>query len=82
MAQIVPFPPARRVDFVERHARMIAGMSAEAGEGHMQRQIDIQRQTLERKGVAADLIEAELKALESAIRAALWRTIMAPGGRA
>lgn len=82
MHEVIPFPLARRIDFVERHARMIAAMSAEAGEGHLQRQLEIQRQTLARKGVSAAAIELELKGLASAIRSALWRVVFAPGGRA
>lgn len=82
MAQIVPFPLARRLDFVDRHARMIAGLSPEAGEGHLSRQLKIQRDTLARKGVAAGVIDVELKSLESAIRVALWRTIITPSGGA
>jgi len=35
MAQMLAFPLARRVDFVERHARMIAGMSRLLGEEHL-----------------------------------------------
>lgn len=80
MAEVLPFPLAARVDFVERHARLIAGMSAEVGEAHLQRQLKVQADTLARKGVAPELIESELKALESAIRAALWRNVFAPSG--
>jgi hypothetical protein len=81
MHEIVPFPLARRLDFIERHARLVASMSADVGEGHIQRQLEIQRQTLARKGVAAPAIEHELNSLASAIRAALWRVVLTNGGR-
>jgi hypothetical protein len=75
-AEIVPFPLARRRSFVERHARIIAGMRADAGERYLQRQLLIQFDTLERKGVACDVIERECLALASAIRAAIWKAIL------
>ena len=81
MGMIVAFPLARRLDFVERHARIISNMSAEVGEGHLQRQLDIQHQTLARKGVSDVAIRAELRSLQNAIRAALWRVVFAPRGR-
>lgn len=78
---VLPFPLRRRVAFVDRQARHIAGMNAEAGERHLAYQIKLQRDTLSRKGVDPARIDAEIKALEAAIRAALWRAVLAPGGR-
>ncbi|MGN6285199.1 MAG: DUF6074 family protein [Afipia sp.] len=80
MAEIIPFPLAHRRAFVERHARLIAGMSAEAGERHLIRQLEIQFDTLARKGVNCDLVEREVVALRNAIRAALWSAVLTPGG--
>jgi hypothetical protein len=78
MAEIVPFPLIRRKAFIERHARLIAGMGAEAGERHLRRQLLIQFDALERKGVACETIEREVLTLGSAIRAALWKAILTP----
>jgi hypothetical protein len=75
-AEIVPFPLARRRSFVDRHARIIAGMRADAGERYLQRQLLIQFDTLERKGVACDVIERECLSLASAIRAAIWKAVL------
>lgn len=79
-AEVVPFPLARRRSFIERHARIIAGMRREAGERYLQRQLLIQFDTLERKGVDCGVIEREVQALQSAIRAALWKAVLTPGG--
>jgi hypothetical protein len=82
MAEIIPYPLARRCAFIDRHARMIASMRAEAGERYLRRQLLIQFDTLERKGVACDVIEREVLALGSAIRAALWKAVLTPGDSA
>ena len=63
MAEVVFFPLARRRAFIERHARLIASMSAAAGERHLVRQLEIQFDVLERKGVACDVIEREVLSL-------------------
>jgi hypothetical protein len=81
MGQIVAFPLARRLDFVERHARLMAGMRPEAAEGHLGRQLDIQRDALRRKQVPAAAIDREIKHLQNAIRAALWSAVLTPRGR-
>lgn len=79
MAEIVPFPIVKRVDFIARQAAYAASLRRESGEAHIQRQLDTQRQVMHRRGVAPTRIEREVKALESAIRAALWRQIFAGG---
>jgi len=81
MAYIAPFPLHRRVGFVSRQARMMAGLSSDAADRYLKSQINQQRTTLARKGVQDDLIEQELATLERAIRAALWKEIiLRPGG--
>jgi hypothetical protein len=77
---VIPFPLFKRRPFVERHARLIAGMGANAGERHLTRQMQIQVDVLERRGVERQLIEKEIQALSSAIRAALWKAMLTPGG--
>ena len=41
-----------------------------------------QRDVLLRKGVSDDLVESDMRALETAIGAALWRAVLMPGGDA
>jgi Family of unknown function (DUF6074) len=79
-AAIVPFPPARRVGFVSRQATRIAELNENAGERHLQQTLLVQRQAMERRGIDAALIQREMKCLEAAIRASLWRVILTPGG--
>src|SRR4051812_9705051 len=62
---VVPFPLCRRRAFVRRIATRAAEMSADAGERHIHRQIELQAATLARKGVSEERIAAEAKALES-----------------
>jgi hypothetical protein len=82
-AIVLPFPRSRDRAFILRHAGHVAGASTTAkAEAHLQRQLQIQRCTLERRGVAPVIIEAELKAIEGNIRAACWRLMLAPGGAA
>jgi hypothetical protein len=76
---IVPFPLASRRAFVERHARLIAAMNADAGERHLVRQLRFQMENLQRRGIAGEVIEREVASLDAAIRAALWRAVLTPG---
>jgi hypothetical protein len=69
------------VAFVERQARQIVSMSADAGERHLTHQLRVQREALERRGIEPELIGAEIKGLEAAIKAALWKAVLAPGGQ-
>ena len=82
MAEIVPFPLTRRRNFIQRHAARIAAAPAKTGEKLLAHQIRQQAATLSRKGVPADAVERECKALETAIRAELWRVVLQPGGAA
>ncbi len=79
MAEMLPFPLARRRAFVRRHAEIALGYDADAGERHIQRQVREQTATLLRKGVAEELAEAQGKSLDAALRAELWRCVMTGG---
>ena len=82
-AIVLPFPRSRDRRFIRRHAGHMATASTTAkAEAHLQRQLAIQRETLERRGVAADVIRAELMAIEGNVRAACWTLLLAPGGAA
>lgn len=82
MAEMLPFPLARRRAFVRKHAQIALSYDAETGERHIQRQIRDQTAILTRKGIAEDRVNAEARSLEAALRAELWRTVMTPGGAA
>jgi hypothetical protein len=81
MAVVTPFPLFKRRPFVERHARLIARLGADTGERYLNRQMQIQVDVLERRGVERQLIEKEIQVLSSAIIAALWKAVLTPSGR-
>lgn len=82
MGVIQPFPRARHRPFVLKHAGNVSCMGQAAGDRYLAQQLDVQRKTMAKRGVEPDLIEAEIRALECAIRAELWRLILTPGGAA
>ncbi|MDB5596250.1 MAG: hypothetical protein JWM36_3211 [Hyphomicrobiales bacterium] len=82
MAIIVPFPTIRRRAFIERQAHRASCLSPESGEKHIRRQLDIQSETMARKGIHAAQIEHERITLEAAIRAELVRARLFPTGAA
>lgn len=81
-ATVVPFPVVRRRAFIGKTAARIAGASPRAAEKLMVAALKRQRDVLARKGVAPELVEAEVRALEVAIRAAMWRVLLSPPGGA
>lgn len=81
-AIILPFPRVRDRAFVRRHAAVMASYSSDAGEKYLRIQLDVQRRTMVKRGIAAPIIDEHLRALERAIRAELWRTALTPGGAA
>jgi hypothetical protein len=80
-AAVVPFPLARRGAFIQKQANRAAEMNADAGERHIQQQIKIQADAMRRRGIDEDLIAREMKCMETAVRAALWKAVLgAPVG--
>lgn len=67
--KVLPFPPRRRVDYIRKQAGLMAGMHPEKADAHLGRQLDLQRETLARKGVEAARIDVELVGLKDAITA-------------
>ena len=82
MAELIPFPLAARRRFIERQALVALGMKPDSGDRHIVRTVEKQREILLRKGVSPDLVDRECLSLEGALRAALWRVVMTPGGAA
>jgi hypothetical protein len=79
-SNIIPFPSYRRRDLVRRHAAIIASLSTAAGERHLRRQLLIQAEAMARRGISAERIKGDQRALEAAIRAALCRLGCVTGG--
>lgn len=80
MAIVLPFPSFRRTVFVRRHAGIMAGLSRDGGERHLERQLDIQSEAMARRGVPAAMVLADRATLETAIRSELFRLGFARGG--
>jgi hypothetical protein len=81
-AKIFAFPSTRRVAFVRRQAASMAARPPGEAQAYLELAIRRQRDTLLRKGVPADVVERDMKALECAIRCALWRSVLTPDGAA
>ena len=81
MAEVIPFPLSRRIDFVARQARAMASYNAVAAERYLSSQLQQQQAVLQRKGVDQDRIDDELIDLARAIRARLFSEVLSrPGG--
>jgi hypothetical protein len=78
MAEIVPFPLARRKGFIARHARLIVSMRPEKGLQHLERQVQFQAEVLLRRNIDASLVEREAEYLRDALRDAV--TCVSYGG--
>lgn len=81
-AIVVPFPRVRHLGFVSRHAVRMVELPPATAEKHLARQLEVQRETMIRRGIATASIDHELEALELAIRAVAWRISSMPGGAA
>jgi hypothetical protein len=74
-AEIIPYPATRRWPFIARQAAYAAGMRPEAADRYIAHQIQIQRNSMQRKGICDGLIDRELRQLEAAIRRAHFRAL-------
>lgn len=80
MAEVIPFPLARRRKFIARQAEHAAEMTPDAAIRYLQYQLKVQRDAMQRKGIAAALIHRELQSMDQAIRAAFICQRAQPGG--
>jgi hypothetical protein len=77
-ASVVPFPAARRTDLVQRIAARMAVLPLKSAEAHLLRQLEIQAETMRRRGIAERVIARENRALQTAVRVRLWRCVLLP----
>jgi len=82
VAEVIPFPLARRVDFVWRQADYALSLKPAKGEAHIERELEKQRQSLLRKGAHPKAVDRECRSAEAAIRAAMWNMTFSRGGAA
>lgn len=81
-AAVIPFPRVRNRAFITRHAIRMTEMAPGKGEAHLRRQIELQMETMRKRGIPEPIIVAEAQAIEAAIRAELWRVVIFKGGAA
>jgi hypothetical protein len=82
MATILLFPSARRRRFVRSQAMQMASLSPAAADKHLRRQLRVQAEAIQRRGIGSEVVDADLRALESAIRAEFCRIGFDARGRA
>lgn len=63
---MIPFPLARRISFIRKHAARMAALPRATAERHLIAQLKIQAETLRRKDVPEVVVEREIKALSVA----------------
>ncbi len=68
MAKIIPFPLDRRVDLLVKQAAWFSMQKREAAEKNLAYLLKLERKTMARWGLSPEAIEAEVTALEEAIR--------------
>lgn len=73
MAAVVPFPAARRRAFIRKHAARMVELPHGTAQKHLLHQLDVQRRTMLRRGISADVAERECALLQAAILAELQR---------
>jgi hypothetical protein len=82
MAEMIMFPSSARIGLIRKTAKDALGVEHQAGDNIIRARIDQQRSAFLRRGFAADVVEREMRALESAIRARMWHSVMSGGGAA
>ncbi|WP_362888860.1 DUF6074 family protein [Bosea sp. 67-29] len=82
MGRVVQFPRTRDEPFVYRHARLMAGFRPEKAEAHLERVLAAAAATMRKRGIDDEVVAAELQAIESAVRSALWNCVLLGGGSA
>lgn len=70
-AKVIPFPLARRSEFVLRQANSMAMRSPVLAEKYLSQQMRLQAETLDRRGIPAEVVAREVASMERAIRSRL-----------
>jgi hypothetical protein len=76
MAEVVPFPLVRRRPLVTRQAGAFARDGRIPADRSLIHQLEVQRRALLSAGVSPDRAEAEVRALEAAIRQEVARMML------
>lgn len=81
-AAVIPFPRVKNRAFITRHAIRMTEMAPEKGEAHLRRLLEQQMDVMRKRGIPEPVIVEEARAVECAIRAALWHVVILEGGSA
>ncbi len=68
MAVVIPFPRTRDRDFAKRIARRMSELPPPTAEKHLANQLRVQVETMQRRGIAHDMIEEQRRQIEAAVR--------------
>lgn len=70
----------RDADYIRRHVKFVLSRSAEQGEQCVRRDLSAIRKNLRDMGVDQVAIDAEVRRIEAAVRAEIWKQVLLPGG--
>jgi uncharacterized protein DUF6074 len=79
---IIPFPTMHRVKLIKNLAWQLATYRSGSAAQTFARQLDTQREAMARRGIAPDVIEREIAALEIAVKKMHWRITLYGGDAA
>jgi hypothetical protein len=79
-AIIVPFPIARRRDFIRKQAAHAARMNPDSAVRYVERQLLAQRDAMRRRGIAENMIDRELHSMAAAMHTEFLQVKSAMGG--
>jgi len=68
----------RGAEYIKRHVSYVVAMDADRGEQHVQRNLDAIRRRLDEMGIDRDDANREIRSIESAVRAEIWRQTLLP----
>ena len=77
-AIVLPFPIVRRHGFIQKQASHAALMNPDSGVRYLQHQLDIQGETMRRRGIDEDLIQRELRCMRHALQDAFAGNVLQP----
>jgi hypothetical protein len=76
--KIIHFPLAHRRDLISKITARMAAAPMRHAEKQLRMALQRQVDGLHRKGVPDSVVETQVRALESEIRAELWRLVLVP----
>lgn len=75
---VLPFPLGRRHSLVKRLAAQLLARAPREADRHLAFELRRHRRALRRRQVSEDIILAQLRSLEGAVRSELWHFVLTP----